>query len=591
MFDNDPPRPKKLRRRIAVRAAILYFLVAAVWIVFSDALAELLFRDQFQHALVQTGKGLFFVAIMALLVYIVLRRSQEQQRTLEGRLRDALEATRDGVWFWDIKADHMEVTSGGDADVGWHATESVRNIASWRAIVHPDDWACAERRMAQLFEKGSGEWLIDQRIQAWDGNWIWYRMKGNVTSRDDDRQPLTLEGTYTNIDQLKRTQLRLEHANRALQVLVTGNKAIEAGREPRILFPELVSRLAEFSDFPLVSIGVVQDDGQIVTLCQAGPLAPALKRTAACCDDQDQGDGPSARAVQTGQPEICEDARTDPTMTAWRDRMAACGILSTIAVPILDEDRVRYVLRIDSTEVAAFDERDVETYRTLSEDLSLALHTRAVERNYVEAEQNRTLLAERLEKALRASISALAAAVEKRDPYTAGHQMRVADIAVDIARHLGLDDVRIEGIRLGATMHDIGKIAIPTEILTKPGRLDASEYALIQRHAELGYDIVKGIDFTWPVADVVHQHHERWDGSGYPQGLSGEAIILEARIVAVADVIESMATHRPYRKQIPFSDVVAEIENGAGTKYDPRVARAALAVMDENAVSLGLNAA
>jgi len=152
-----------------------------------------------------------------------------------------------------------------------------------------------------------------------------------------------------------------------------------------------------------------------------------------------------------------------------------------------------------------------------------------------------------LKDSLAGTVRAISKAVEARDPYTAGHQRRVADIACAIAEEMDLNDDQIEGVRMGEIIHDIGKIQTPAEILSKPSKLSEIEYQLIQAHAALGYDILKDIKFPWPVADIAHQHHERVNGKGYPQGLKGEEICLEARIVAVADVVEAISSHRPYR--------------------------------------------
>lgn len=183
---------------------------------------------------------------------------------------------------------------------------------------------------------------------------------------------------------------------------------------------------------------------------------------------------------------------------------------------------------------------------------------------------------ENLRKSLEGTVSAIAMAVEARDPYTAGHQRRVAALAAAIAEEMDLDIVATDGIRLGAEIHDIGKIHVPAEILAKPGRLTDTEYALVKEHAQVGFDILKGIAFPWPVADIAHQHHERLDGSGYPQGLKGDAICLEARIVAVADVVEAMAMHRPYRPALGVDAALAEIEKGKGRRYDPEAVDACL---------------
>jgi PAS domain S-box-containing protein/putative nucleotidyltransferase with HDIG domain len=185
-----------------------------------------------------------------------------------------------------------------------------------------------------------------------------------------------------------------------------------------------------------------------------------------------------------------------------------------------------------------------------------------------------------LEQALEGIVHTASVAVELRDPYTAGHQRRVSELACAIARKMGLDEERIKGIRLGATIHDIGKIGIPAEVLSKPSRLTDIEFQLVREHAVMGYDILKDVRFPWPVAEIARQHHERIDGSGYPLGLKGDAICLEARIVAVADVVESMATHRPYRPALGMAAALEEIDAYRGTRYDAQVVDACRQVLD-----------
>jgi putative nucleotidyltransferase with HDIG domain len=165
-------------------------------------------------------------------------------------------------------------------------------------------------------------------------------------------------------------------------------------------------------------------------------------------------------------------------------------------------------------------------------------------------------------------IGAIAAIVEIRDPYTAGHQRRVSELAATIAAELGLDEDTIAGVRVAGMVHDVGKVTVPAEILTKPGRLSEIEFLLIKAHAEAGYEILRTIEFPWPVAELARQHHERLDGSGYPRGLTGDDILLEARILAVADVVEAMASDRPYRAALGLEAALAEIESGSGRLFD-----------------------
>jgi len=176
--------------------------------------------------------------------------------------------------------------------------------------------------------------------------------------------------------------------------------------------------------------------------------------------------------------------------------------------------------------------------------------------------------AERLNRALNQAIAAFALTLEKRDPYTAGHQDRVSRLAAAIAKKLGLSQEQLEGLRLGGIIHDIGKIYVPAEILTRPGRLTEVEFAMVKTHAQVGYDIVRNVEFPWPVATIIHQHHERLDGSGYPLGLKGDEILLESQILAVADVVEAMASHRPYRPGLGSQKALDQVREGAGIHYN-----------------------
>jgi response regulator RpfG family c-di-GMP phosphodiesterase len=183
--------------------------------------------------------------------------------------------------------------------------------------------------------------------------------------------------------------------------------------------------------------------------------------------------------------------------------------------------------------------------------------------------------------ALMSTVKVVTALGEMRDPYTAGHQRRVAEIAVAIGSELGMDERQLEGLRVAGFLHDIGKIRVPSEILSKPGKLSPAEFQLVQVHPQASYDVLKDVEFPWPIADIALQHHERMDGSGYPRGLKGDAIRMEARIIAVADVIEAMSLHRPYRDGLGIERALAEIERGRGSVYDSAVADACIRLFRE----------
>ena len=248
-------------------------------------------------------------------------------------------------------------------------------------------------------------------------------------------------------------------------------------------------------------------------------------------------------------------------------------------VPILLGERLLGVLNLYISSGHAWQEGEVEFLRTVA-----AVLAGLIEHRRTEDAQRVTL--GKLRSALGGAIQIASSLVEIRDPYTAGHQRRVADIARAIATRMRLSGHQIDGIRLAGVVHDIGKVAVPAEILTYPGRLDEAQMSLIARHPEIAYETLKVVEFPWPIAEIARQHHERMDGSGYPQGLSAEQILVEARILAVADVIEAMASHRPYRPALPLVKVIEEITVGAGVLYDRAVVAAALELHGEERLPL-----
>jgi HD-GYP domain-containing protein (c-di-GMP phosphodiesterase class II) len=203
-----------------------------------------------------------------------------------------------------------------------------------------------------------------------------------------------------------------------------------------------------------------------------------------------------------------------------------------------------------------------------------------------QAEERLKETLERLRKAFGTTVQVMVSAVETRDPYTAGHQTRSADLARAIATEMGLPQEKIDGIRMAGSIHDIGKLSIPAEILSKPTRLSEIEFSLIKEHSRSGYEMLKDVESPWPLAQIVYQHHERMNGTGYPRNLKGDEILMEARIMAVADVVEAMASHRPYRPGLGIDVALEEIEKNRGTFYDNAVADACLRLFREKGFQL-----
>lgn len=271
------------------------------------------------------------------------------------------------------------------------------------------------------------------------------------------------------------------------------------------------------------------------------------------------------------------------------DAFVLVGIVSSILVPALLSPPIVYSLLRFSQRLGLAEKELIEAHNSLELQVRMRtaelvtanrqLQDEVIKRARTEKKLKRGVV--RLKKSLEKSITAIAAVTEIRDPFTAGHQKRVAKLACAIAEEMGLSKGRSERLRLAAIVHDIGKINIPTEILIKPDRLSEPEFNIIEAHPQIGHDILYGIDFSRPIAKIVLQHHELFDGSGYPQGLTGNKIILEARILAVADVVEAMASHRPYRPAHAIEVALEEILENKGVLYDPIVVDACLRVFRE----------
>ena len=264
-------------------------------------------------------------------------------------------------------------------------------------------------------------------------------------------------------------------------------------------------------------------------------------------------------------------------------------ILRALDVPIIYQREVIGNLLVGN-KATDYDKEDCKLLEAIADHIAPILNAR-LERDRQDkarkrAEKKLQKSYEKLQRALEGTVNTLVSTIELRDPYTAGHQRQVTKLACAIAREMGLPEEQVEGIRMAGLIHDMGKITVPAEILSKPGGLNDLQFGLIKMHPQIGYDILKGTDFPWPLAQIVLQHHERMNGSGYPQGLSGEEIMLEARILAVADVVVAMASHRPYRPALGLDKALEEIAQNKGVLYDPEVVDACLRLFTEKGFSL-----
>lgn len=402
---------------------------------------------------------------------------------------------------------------------------------SFLDLVHPDDVSTVRRAWRRVLHDGS-DYATDIRMRRADSRYRWMASRASAV-HDADGGVVHWIGTLTDIDDQKGLEQELRRSQQETLEALTLLDTLQSKAPVGFLFVDTDFRYVRVNEEAAAINGVPVAEHLGRRVSEVVPalwpeIEPAYRRVL-------QWRKPVVNVEMTG-----ETAAEPGTLRSW--------LVSFYPVLVHAEILGIGVVIVDITE------------RKQAEAAQAAL--------------------------THAAVGAIAATVEARDPYTAGHQRRVADIAVAIAGDLGLDPDTIEGIELAASIHDIGKIGIPSEILARPGRLSPVEMELVQGHSHAGAEILNGINFPWPIQAMVAQHHERFDGSGYPDGLRGKDIDIGARILAVADTFEAMASHRPYRPAKGVDAAAAEIRRGRGSLYDPDVVDACLRLLEEGLLNL-----
>ncbi len=371
----------------------------------------------------------------------------------------------------------------------------------------------------------------------------------------------------------------------ALSALSEAAAALARASSTDALIQEVCSAIASQAPYVLAWVGKAEDDAEktVTIMGGSGSAIAYTKDILITWNDQiPSGLGPAGACIRSGKTTFVIDSETDQQYLPWRDRARKFGIRSAIACPIQDGvEKLRRCLLVYSSEPNSFGETEVELFQSLAHEIGFGLRSIERQRQLDEQIHQKQLTQERLASALRSTIEAMSRTMEWRDPYTAGHQKRVALIAMRIADKLGWSNEDSQALYMAGMVHDIGKVAVPSEILTKPTHLTDLEMKMVQGHVEAGYQILKDIPFPWPIAEAVYQHHERLDGSGYPNGLKGDAISQGGRILGVADTIEAMSTHRPYRPARGLAAAMDEIQAESGVKLDSTVVNAALDLLKE----------
>jgi PAS domain S-box-containing protein len=379
-------------------------------------------------------------------------------------------------------------------------------------------------------------------------------------------------------DNTKRhvAELALRLTTRSLTMLSESNMALIGALSENDLRTEYCRIAVETGNYLMALVGETDSgpDMLVRPVASYGHEEGYLDAAKVTWADTENGNCPTGRAIRSGEVEFVEDIAAASGMSPWRTEALERGFKSIIALPFQPEGGVKACLTLYSAVHNTWSAPERKYLEDIALDLAFGITA-------IQTAQAKSKYQEGLRISLEKTIQVVANALDMKDSYTGGHQRRVANICVRIATELGLSKERIHGLHLAATIHDLGKITCPAEILSKPGHLSANEFNLVKEHAQTGFNILKDVDFPWPIAQIVLQHHERIDGSGYPQGLIGDAILLESRILSVADVVEAIASHRPYRPAFGVEVALNEITAHRGTLFDADVVDKCLNIFHE----------
>jgi len=570
------------------------------------------------------------------------KQAEEIIRKHEERFRKMVQNSMDAISLFSPEGTFLYISEAVNRILGYRPEEMVGR--QWEQFVHPDDIPMMATKLAHLLEETENIETAEMRARHQDGSWRWIDIVGNnrvgdpeigaviLNFRDITDRRLAEQAIEESEHKFKELFENMSSSVAVYEVVGDGedfvfrafNKSAEKadqvnrkdliGKSVREVFPGVrdmglfdVFRRVWQTGNPEQHPATLYKDGRIegwkdnyvyklpsgeivavyddVTEQKRAEMAvkeseerfrSLFDRSLECIYSYDL-EGNFLDANQSTLDLLGYDREDIPSMNFAslllpEQLPQALQQLAEIVEGGLQKETKEYKIRRKDGRYLDFEVRSSLVYHD-----GTPYAIMGVARNITE----RKLSVARLRKAVGATVQAMALVVETRDPYTAGHQRRVADLARSIASEMGLSKQRIDGIRTAAAIHDIGKISVPTEILSKPTRLSDTEFSLIQLHPRSGHDILKDIEFPWPVARMILEHHERIDGSGYPNGLKGEDILLESRIIAVADVVEAIASHRPYRASLGVDMALEEIARGRGNKFDPNAVDACVRLFRE----------
>ena len=488
------------------------------------------------------------------------KAAQEAHQKAEEQYREIFEYAPEGIFRSAPDGKLLTINPAGARILGFESLEEAYLQGNWAAklLNDPHDAEVA----VEMVEKMGEINRYPIKMKRPDGTPVWIA----VTMRKiagPDGNTLYYQGFMEDITEQKALEVDLGAKVRELQMLSEMNSALLQAKTEEELLTEYCRIVVEVGGYRMAWVGFAEKRPQkrILPVAHYGHEDGYLKIINVTWADTERGQGPTGRCIRTGEIAVAKDLAVDPTAAPWREEALKRGYMSSIAIPFRHFEGEMACLTAYGVRASRWSDAERRLMDQVASALGFGINT-------LRTALSKAQYQESLSTSLEQTIEVIAETMDHRDPYTAGHQRRVADLCLAIGRKLGLSSERTQGLRLAASIHDLGKIGIPAEILAKPGDLTENQYNLLKEHVQLGYEIVKNVQFPWPIAQMILQHHERLDGSGYPQGLKADEIFLEARILAVADVVEAMSSHRPYRTSRGINAALDQVLSGSGTLYD-----------------------
>lgn len=589
---------KKFNIPASIQITLLYLLFGGLWILFSDMILESFVHDTRELTRMQNFKGWFYVLISGLLIYSLIHqyiRRQEQILTQlkenEEQLLLAISISRQGVFELNIENGHITLKDVPEISAAPEARISIIHLMDLSSRIHPDDLQRVTEAYRDYFAGKTSQLLVEARNMDDAGQWRWMLVIGSFVDRENPSLPLRMIGIFMDITEKKEDELY------KARLLTDARRRLERITSLHEIDREISTSLDLSSTLNLICLNVKQhlyvDSVSILLFNEKTDLfeyAYGIGFETSRIRNATVKMGYSLAGIAAQEKKLIHirDLQKKNLDEAFASLLAEERVKNYLGIPLLAKNKLVGVLELFTRDDIEPDKEWLEFFETLAGQAALAIENAQLIEGLENVNQDLYQLNEDLINANRnltasydATIESLAMALSLRDDETEGHSRRVTTMMAELAERMNFSAEDRINIHRGTLLHDIGKIGVPDAILHKPGILTQEEREAMQQHPLFAYNLLKSIDYLKPALDIPHLHHEKWDGTGYPHGLSGENIPLPARLFAVVDVYDALTSDRPYRKAWSRENAIAYIHDQSGSHFDPDIVKIFLSYLQQ----------